>query len=125
MRYTYPAVVHEESDGAWLEFPDLLGCQTFGDTVDELLINAEQAMECHIVEALEHGDKLNKPSDIKAIQCDDNSFATLVSVDVDLAKNTRSVKKTLTIPSWMNDKAMSVGINFSKVLQEALLAKFA
>ena len=125
MRYTYPAIIHEDNDGVWAEFPDLPGCQTFGDNIGDMLVDAEEAMECYIVEALEHGDKLKSPSRIKDIKCDKDSFATLVSVDADLAKNTRSVKKTLTIPAWMNDKAVSAGINFSKVLQEALLTKFA
>ena len=62
--------------------------------------------------------------DIKEIKrLDKNAFATLIQSDVDLAKNTKSVKKTLTIPAWLNQRALDKGINFSKVLQEALVAK--
>lgn len=54
-------------------------------------------------------------------------FVNIVTVDVrEYAKLhfEKSVKKTLTIPSWMNDQAISLGINFSQLLQEALLKKF-
>ena len=53
----------------------------------------------------------------------EDRYPTLIRIDVDLAKNTRSVKKGLTIPEWLNDRALSKGVNFSRVLQEALLAK--
>lgn len=51
----------------------------------------------------------------------DEDFTTLISVDEDLAKQTKSVKKTLTLPYWLNEKALSAGVNFSKVLQNALM----
>ena len=60
---------------------------------------------------------------MKKFKVTENSYPTLIRIDIDLAKNTRSVKKTLTIPAWLNDRALSQGVNFSKVLQEALLAK--
>ena len=125
MLYVYPAVIHEDPDGLWAEFPDLPGCQAFNDTVENLLADAAEALECDIVEALEHGDKLPDPTPMKSITSTGSSYPTLIRIDVDLAKNTRSVKKTLTIPSWLNDRALSKGINFSKVLQEALLTKLA
>jgi predicted RNase H-like HicB family nuclease len=125
MLCVYPAIIHEDPDGLWAEFPDLAGCQTFSDTIENLLADAAEALECDIVEILEHGDALPSPTPIKSLAVTDNSYPTLIRIDVDLAKNTRSVKKTLTIPAWMNDRALSKGINFSKALQEALLAKLA
>lgn len=62
------------------------------------------------------------PSDISAFHTDDG-FSSLVSCDINQYKDTKAVKKTLTIPSWLNDRAMSMGLNFSQVLQEALLLK--
>ena len=47
------------------------------------------------------------------------------SIDADLARQTKSVKKTLTIPYWLNEKALEAKLNFSAVLQEALLEKLA
>lgn len=54
------------------------------------------------------------------------AFINMISVDVEAyAKEhfDKSVRKTLTIPAWLNTAAMEMGINFSQVLQEALLAK--
>ena len=125
MIFTYPALVHDDPAGLWLEFPDLPGCQTYSPTMDELLADAEEALECYVVEELEHSGKLPKPSDIKAIATEKNDFTTLIRIDADIAKQTKSVKKTLTIPYWLNEKALAAKLNFSKVLQEALLAKLA
>lgn len=123
MIFTYPALVHNDADGLWLEFPDLPGCQTYSETMDDLLADAEEALECYVVEELEHKGKLPKPSDIKTIPAEGRDFTTLIRIDADLAKQTKSVKKTLTIPYWLNEKALAAKLNFSAVLQEALLAK--
>ena len=125
MVFTYPALVHNDPAGLWLEFPDLRGCQTCSPTMNELLADAQEALECYIVEELEHSGKVPEPSDITTIKTEGNDFTTLIRVDADLAKQTKSVKKTLTIPYWLNEKALAAGVNFSKALQEALLARLA
>ncbi len=124
MLFIYPAIVHEDSDGIWAEFPDLEGCTTFGDNIAEVLSGAAEAMELYVLGLLEDGVKPPKATDIRAIKnLEKDTFATLIKSDVDLAKNTKSVKKTLTIPAWLNQRALDKNINFSKVLQEALIAK--
>lgn len=124
MLFIYPAVIHEDADGMWAEFPDLEGCTTYGDTMEEILSGAAEAMELYVLGMMEDGVQPPMPTDIKEIKrLDKNAFATLIQSDVDLAKNTKSVKKTLTIPAWLNQRALDKGINFSKVLQEALVAK--
>ena len=55
----------------------------------------------------------------------DDGFVSLVSCNIDPYKDKRAVKKTLTIPAWLNERAVSMGINFSQVLQDALLRKIA
>ena len=125
MIFTYPALVHNDTAGLWLEFPDLPGCQTYSETMDDLLSDAAEALECYVVEELEHTGRLPKPSDIKTIPAEVRDFTTLIRIDADLAKQTKSVKKTLTIPYWLNEKALAAKLNFSAVLQEALLAKLA
>lgn len=57
------------------------------------------------------------------LPCTDTTYPTLVQTDIDLAKNSKSVKKTLTIPAWLNDRALAKGINFSQLLQETLVEK--
>ena len=123
MQYIYPAVIHEDPDGLWAEFPDLPGCQTFADTMDELLSNAAEALACELVESLSHGDKLPPPRAMQSIASETHSYPTLIRADINLAKGSRSVKKTLTIPAWLNDRARAQRINFSKTLHDALLEK--
>ncbi len=122
MLLIYPAVIHEDADGLWLEFPDLEGCQTQGDTQQELLANAAEALEGYALCLLESGQKLPQASNPTNIKLEDeNSYISLIQTDVDLSKHTKSVKKTLTIPAWLNERALAEKINFSSVLQNALL----
>ena len=123
MQYIYPAIIHEDPDGLWAEFPDLPGCQTFADTLDELLTNASEALACELVESLARGDKLPAARPMQTIPREETSYPTLIRANINLAKASRSVKKTLTIPAWLNDRARAQGINFSKTLHDALLEK--
>ncbi len=122
MLFCYPAVFHRENDEYWVEFPDLEGCHTFGSSVNETLQNAQEALSGHLLTMLEAGDDLPAPRDLSAIAAPDDGFTSYVTCNVDPYKDTRAVKKTLTIPAWLNDRAIARGINFSQALQEALLA---
>lgn len=122
MLCVYPAIFHKENDSYWVEFPDLEGCQTYGDTLNETMGFAQEALMGYLLVLLEQGRSIPAPSDIVSIHPDDG-FTSLVSCEVNQYKDTKAVKKTLTIPSWLNDRATSMGINFSQVLQEALLSK--
>lgn len=122
MLFIYPAIIHVDDDGLWAEFPDLPGCFTQGDNQQELLANAAEAMECYVLGLLEDGQKLPVPSLPQSLHLPDtNTYTTLIQSDVDLAKNTKSVKKTLTLPAWLNQRALEAKINFSNVLQSALM----
>ena len=77
----------------------------------------------HGLTLLEMNQPLAQPSELSSILCDENSFISLVTCNINQYKDTKSVKKTLTIPAWLNERAIAMGINFSQVLQEALLSK--
>lgn len=124
MLFYYPMIVHEE-DGYWAEFPDLEGCNAWGDTLEELYEDAEGAMSCHIYSILADGETLPASSRPRETPTDENSFVVIMSSDVNLNPENQSVKKTLTIPAWMNKKAEQEGINFSKTLQDALVNKLS
>lgn len=122
MKLTYPAIFHHENESYWVEFPDLIGCNSFGDTAEETLKAAQEALEGYALTLLEEGKKLPEPSDITNIQIDENSFTSFVQTDLSAyLNNSKAVKKNLTIPEWLNNQAVANGINFSKVLQEALI----
>ena len=122
MLFVYPAIFHEEDNAYWVEFPDLEGCHTFGSSIQETMGGAQEALAAYLLTVLEQGNSPAAPSDISALNPSDG-FATLVSCDINQYKDTKAVKKTLTIPSWLNDRATAMGLNFSKVLQEALIMK--
>lgn len=123
MKFIYPAIIHDDSDGLWAEFPDLEYTSSTGSTLTELITNAQEAMELYILGALEDGQSLPAPTSIRNLSCTDSTYPTLVQTDIDLAKNSKSIKKTLTIPAWLNERALEKGINFSQLLQEALVEK--
>lgn len=121
MKLIYPAIFHKEEDGMWVEFPDLIGCQSSGDDLHETYENAKEALEAYCITMLEEKHELPKASDITAIRSSENSFTSLVETDLTTQMSKmKSVKKTLTIPMWMNEMAESKGINFSQTLQNAL-----
>lgn len=122
MLFVYPAIFHKDEREYWVEFPDLEGCYSFGGSVNEAMESAQEALFGYIVTILEQNRKLAAASDIQKLQAEDG-FLSLVSCDINQYKDTKAVKKTLTIPSWLNERAMAMGINFSQVLQEALLTK--
>ncbi len=122
MKLIYPAVFHTEDNSVWVEFPDLEGCSSFGDSVAEALTNAKEAMEGYCITLLEEKRTLPSASDIKGIKTDKDSFATLVETDLTTRfGKQKSVKKTLSVPAWLNEMAEEQHVNFSALLQSALM----
>jgi antitoxin HicB len=117
----YPGVFYKENNSYWVEFPDLEGCQSFGGTLEEIYENAKEALAAYCVTLLEQGKSLRSPTDISKIKAPKNAFISLV--DADIIKKSQAVKKTLTIPSWLNEIAENNHVNFSGVLQDALMQK--
>lgn len=123
MLIVYPAVFHKEDNSYWAEFPDLQGCNTYGESLEDTLECAKEALEGYCMTILESGQALPKRTDVISLKpTDDNASVALVSCELkDLSHN--SVKKTLTIPQWLNEAAQKENVNFSQTLQEALMVK--
>lgn len=126
-RLFYPAIFHKaEEGGFWVTFPDIQECMTQGDDMTQAYEMAVDALGLSITTMEQAGECIPGASEPDAISLEDGSF--VVVVEFDLAeyrrKNcSRAVKKTLTIPEWLNEAAMKKNINFSQVLQEALIEK--
>jgi predicted RNase H-like HicB family nuclease len=119
-RKTYPAVFHKESGAYWVEFPDLPGCLTDGRTLDAAIANAEEVLGVYIATRKEEGLDVRAASDIESIAVSDG-FTSYVTTDIDkYRRNTKAVKKTLSIPQWLNEEAERRHISLSAVLQNAL-----
>lgn len=127
MNYYYPAVFHmDEKKGYWISFPDFPECLTQGDTMEEAYRMAAEAVGLCIDERLKCHEQLPKASSMADFHYENGDFSCLIEFDLLRYRrehNSRSVKKTLTIPEWLNEAAVSQSINFSQVLQEALIQK--
>ena len=122
-RLFYPAIFHPEKVGYSVSVPDLSGCFTQGDTLDEAYEMAFDAIGLCVEDLLENKEKLPKPSLPKDVFHTPDDFVVLVNfslADYYKKHNSKSVKKTLTIPSWLNAAAEEQHINFSSTLQSAL-----
>lgn len=119
----YPAIIHEENGGYWIEFPDLKGCLTQGDTMEELMEMATEALGLYLVSLEENGQAIPAPSNIADISTDEGQ-TTYISTNMNAyRRDTRAIKKMLSIPAWLAKEAEARNISLSKVLQEALLSK--
>lgn len=141
MKVIYPVCIFQTKDEYMAFVPDLNTNNTYGKTLEEALYMVQDLIATYILEDLEDVNKNEIPKqsniediNIKEVQKyweieDDeiiSSFKTLVLVDLDeFAQkwSNKSVRKNLTIPQWLNTKAEALNINFSQVLQEALLQK--
>ena len=123
----YPAIFHKEEVGGYsVTFPDLPGCNTEGNDLAEALYMAQDALGLYLYSLKQ--DKMPLPQSMQpeALILDKDSFVTFVEWDEEAylrRTSNKAVKKTLTIPEWMNTLAEEKKINFSKTLQEALLEK--
>ena len=136
MLSAYPAIFYKEENGYSVIFPDLNYLATDGETLEQALAMSVDCLAGYLYSAKFDKEEIPAPSDLKAIdpiqvakELDTDAgeyFVNIVTVDVDeYAKShfNKSIKKTLSIPEWLNREALDKGINFSQVLQEALVAK--
>lgn len=121
MKYVYPAIFTEENGQYLVSVPDLSGCHTFGGDLTEAIEMVRDAMAMWLCIAEDKKEEIPKPSlSLKA----DNGIVSFVDVDTVVYRkmnDNKAVKKTLSIPSWLNAQAELSGINFSNVLQNALM----
>jgi predicted RNase H-like HicB family nuclease len=121
--YVFPAVFDYADDGISVTFPDLPGCLTCGDTEEEAREMAKEAMGLHLYGMEKGGDAIPAPSWFKGIKLEPNQVIVLIELWMPLVRDqveNQAVKKTLTIPQWLDEVAKEQKVNFSRVLQEAL-----
>lgn len=125
-KYVYPAVFTAEGGGYAINFPDLDGCYTCGDDLADGIEMAEDVLALVLYQYEKEGKAIPQPSNAKDLELSENEFVNLIAADTigyQKRHNTKAVKKTLTIPEWLNELATKANINFSQVLQEALSEK--
>lgn len=122
--YIYPAVFDYDDDGITITFPDLPGCISCADNDEDALYMAKDVLKGYLLTAEEFGDNIPKPTPLQHVETSGRQRSALINVNLALyreAYKKQAVKKTLTIPRWLNEAANNEGLNFSQVLQHALV----
>lgn len=123
-KYIYPAIFTPEADSGFsVRFPDIEGCFTTGEDLEDALKMAYDALSLMLVHYEDEKKKIPDSSDILSVKLKKGEFSSLICADTIAYRHTlnnMAVKKTLSIPAWLNDAATAAGINFSQTLQDAL-----
>lgn len=132
MVFAYPACFYPEEDGYSVIVPDFESA-TQGDDIKEAIYMAEDLIAGLIFAAIEDGESFPNPSKpsndlLEPEEYGEGGFVSVVLVDMDkkekeFSQMNRAVKKTLTIPQWVNERALSLDVNFSQTLTDALIEK--
>ncbi len=129
MKLVYPACFYplEEQEGYCVVVPDLPGCVTQGNDLADAIAMGVDAASGWVLDELEDGNPVPKPSNLYSIKLDEGkegSFVSMLMLDMDSYTEKygeKAIRKNCTIPAWLNTMAEKNDINFSAVLQEALI----
>lgn len=123
-KYVFPAVLTPEENGAYsVRFPDINGCYTSGANLADALFMAEDALALMLYDFEVEKRRIPAPSNEKDILLHNGEISTLIACDTlkyQRMNNKKAVKRTVSLPAWLNDAAIERGLNFSQVLQDSL-----
>ena len=122
MKAVYPVVFTKLDDGFMAYVPDM-EINTQGDDLLEAISMARDAIGIMGIDIQDEGKEVPRPSSITAIESNDGEFVSMVDIDFDeyrRAHDMRTVRKNVSLPSYLNVKAENAGLNFSAVLQAGL-----
>lgn len=124
--YIYPAVfTFEEGQEIAVLFPDF-DVATSGVDEEDAFKSAKELLGLTLYSMEEDKEEIPQPSPISELQLKKNQVSCLVDVfmpSIREAQNNKSVNRTVTLPAWLNAKSLELGVNFSQVLQEALMER--
>lgn len=122
--YIFAAIFEPNGTGGYgIYFPDIPGCISCGNNLEEAMLMAEEALELHLFVLEEDNEPIPQMTNIENIDIPKNCFVVPIKANMRFIRNkmsNKAVKKTLTIPYWLNKEAEIHKINFSQVLQSAL-----
>ena len=127
MKYVYPAIFKPlESGKYFIKVPDLPGCVSEGNSLLDALDMAKDAIAMWLCDAEDNNEVIPTASNVFDVKHESDEFVNVMPVDTleyRALNDSRAIKKTLTIPNWLNTKAEKAGINFSAVLKDALIER--
>ena len=119
--YVYPAIFHSNEDGSYtITYPDLPGCISEGKSLGNAIYMAQSALTQWIEYLTDKKQSIPLTSSFENIEITQEEFINLIRVDI---KDSHAVKRTVSIPKWMDDKVIESGLSLSRVLQDALMEK--
>jgi predicted RNase H-like HicB family nuclease len=123
VEYVYPAIFHRNEDESYtITYPDLPGCISEGKTLGNAIYMAQSALIQWIGYLTDKKQDIPNASPAKKLKAPKGDFVNLIRAEV---KNTQAVKRTVSIPKWMDDKVTQSGLSLSRVLQDALREKLS
>ena len=124
MKYAYTAIFKPEERGFFsVRFPNLPGCYASGEEIAHAVTMAQDALCLWLYDMEQDGKKIPSASPPNSIVTEEDEFTSVIAVDTETYRRfyeNKSVKKTLTIPMWLNEQAERANVNFSQTLQKAL-----
>ncbi len=119
--YVFPAVFHSNDDGSYtVTFPDLPGCISEGKSLGNAISMAEAALKQWIEYLSEKNEQIPAPRSIDRISVESRVFPSYIRVET---RDKRAVRRTVSLPRWMDEGAVREGLSLSRVLQDALEGK--
>lgn len=122
--YMYTAIVTKfDEDDYNVRFPDIEEIHTFGSTLEEAYEMSEDALKLYLFDLYSDGIEIKQP-DMLFKKLNENQTQIIVKADLSMIVkeyDNKSIKKTLTIPAWLNKEAEEAHVNFSQILQKALV----
>jgi len=121
MDFVYPAIFQTNDDGSYtITYPDLPGCISEGKSLINAMDKAQSALIQWIEYLIETKQVIPDASNIETISTEEKEFVSLIRADT---KDGRAVKRTVSLPKWMDEKVSEAGLSLSRVLQDALLQR--
>lgn len=120
-QYVYPATFHPNDDGTYtVIFPDLPGCITEGKSLENALYMAQDALTTWLEYTIDHNELVPEASRLQSVSLEGEEFANLIRAEI---KDNHAVRRTVSIPKWMDDMVSEAGLSLSRVLQDALKSR--
>jgi predicted RNase H-like HicB family nuclease len=123
MEYIFPAIFHKNNDGGYtITYPDLPGCISEGKSLGNALYMAESGLKQWLGYLTDHKQEIPAASQADNITTNKEEFVNLIRVELN---DEHAVRRTISIPKWMDEKAASSGLSLSRILQDALAERLA
>ncbi len=121
--YVYPALFHPNDDGSFtITYPDLPGCISEGKSLENAMYMAQTALTQWLEYLRDKETAFPDACSLNSVETADGDFVTLIRAEL---KDNRAVRRTVSLPKWMDDAVCEAGLSLSRVLQEALKEKLS